>query len=92
MQLWEQLAQPGCAIPCPPELHREGPWSELIPKACWGTSHLGSHWLVWAKTREGFFYLFSIMDAEFLHLCPSVVNFLVSTVANEKEVQASQRI
>lgn len=33
------------------------PWSAMIPKPCWGTKHLGSHWLVWAKTREGLFCL-----------------------------------
>lgn len=44
------------------------------------------------QTREWLFYLVTIMDAEFLHLCPSVVNFLVSTMANEKEVHVSQRI
>lgn len=80
------------AFPFPPELHGESPWSELIPKPCWGTNYLRSHWRVWAKTREGFFYLFTITDAEFLHLCPSVVNLLVSTMANEKEVYASQGV
>lgn len=80
------------AFPFPPELHGESPWSELIPKPCWGTNYLRSHWLVWAKTREGLFYLFTITDAEFLHLCPSVVNLLVSTMANEKEVYASQGV
>lgn len=80
------------SIPFPPKLHGKGPCSEQIPKSCWGTNHLGSPPLVWAKSREGLFYLFTITDAEFLHLCPSVGNFLVSTMANEKEVHASQRI
>lgn len=64
------------------------PWSALIPKPCWGTKHeplagLGQN------QRGAFLSYVTIMDAECL--CPSVVNFLVSTMANVKEVHASQR-
>lgn len=98
MQCWELLWSFGTSW------HSQAvPLHSLPSKASWGGSLLWTDSQIMLESQpfgkplanlgqnQRGQYVFTIMDAEFLHLCPSVVNLLVSTVANEKEVHASQR-